>query len=345
MTNKTPKLLSIAVPCYNSQEYMKKCIHSLLPAGDEIEILIIDDGSSDDTPKIADDFMHKYPGIVRAIHQKNGGHGAAVNTGIRKATGVYFKVVDSDDWVNPDALVKLLKSIKELEENNTPVDMIIANFIYDKVGEKHKKTMRFNRVFPKNTIFGWDEMGHMTQTQYMLMHNIYYRTQLLRDCGLKLPRHTFYVDNIFAFQPLLSVEKMYYVDVDLYHYFIGRSDQSVNEEIMLGRIDQQIKVNKIMVDIMANQDFSNENPRLRKYMIIYLDKVTTATSALLSLDGSKEAVRKKKAFWRYVKSHDAKLFYRLRKTPLGMATNLPGKSGRMITKVGYKTARKIVGFN
>ena len=188
-------------------------------------------------------------------------------------------------------------------------------------------------------------MGHMTQTQYMLMHNIYYRTQLLRDCGLKLPRHTFYVDNIFAFQPLLSVEKMYYVDVDLYHYFIGRSDQSVNEEIMLGRIDQQIKVNKIMVDIMANQDFSNKNPRLRKYMIIYLDKVTTATSALLSLDGSKEAVRKKKAFWRYVKSHDAKLFYRLRKTPLGMATNLPGKSGRMITKVGYKTARKIVGFN
>ena len=205
--------------------------------------------------------------------------------------------------------------------------------------------MRFSRVFPKNTIFGWDEMGHMTQTQYMLMHNIYYRTQLLRDCGLKLPRHTFYVDNIFAFQPLLSVEKMYYVDVDLYHYFIGRSDQSVNEEIMLGRIDQQIKVNKIMVDIMANQDFSNKNPRLRKYMIIYLDKVTTATSALLSLDGSKEAVRKKKAFWRYVKSHDAKLFYRLRKTPLGMATNLPGKSGRMITKVGYKTARKIVGFN
>ena len=100
-----------------------------------------------------------------------------------------------------------------------------------------------------------------------------------------------------------------------------------------------------MIDIITSQDFSGKSPRLRKYMITYLDKVTIATSAILSLDGSKEAIRKKKAFWRYVKNHDTKLYYRLRNTPLGVATNLPGKSGRMITKMGYKTARKIVGFN
>ena len=344
-TNATPKLLSVAVPCYNSQEYMRKCIHSLLPAGDEIEILIVDDGSTDDTAKIADEFAQKYPGIVRAIHQKNGGHGAAVNTGIKNASGLFFKVVDSDDWVNPDALAKLLRRIKKLNDSNTSVDMIIANFIYDKVGEKRKRIMRFTHVFPKNTVFGWSEMGHMNQIQYMLMHNIYYRTQLLRDCGLKLPRHTFYVDNIFAFQPLPFVKKIYYIDADIYHYFIGRADQSVSEEVMIERIDQQIKVNKIMVDIMTSQDFSGKSARLRKYMTIYLDKVTTVTSAILSLDGSKEATQKKKAFWRYVKNHDSKLYYRLRNTPLGMATNLPGKSGRMITKMGYKTARKIVGFN
>ena len=94
------KLLSIAIPCYNSEAYMEKCIQSLLPGGDEVEILVIDDGSKDRTAEIADEYQEKYPNIVRAIHQPNLGHGGAVNTGIHNAQGLYFKVVDSDDWVN-----------------------------------------------------------------------------------------------------------------------------------------------------------------------------------------------------------------------------------------------------
>ena len=97
------KLLSIAIPCYNSQDYMESCIESLLVGGEEVEILIVDDGSSDRTAEIADDYARKYPTIVKAIHQENGGHGEAVNAGIRNATGLYFKVVDSDDWVNKEA--------------------------------------------------------------------------------------------------------------------------------------------------------------------------------------------------------------------------------------------------
>ena len=91
------KLLSIAIPCYNSQDYMESCIESLLVGGEEVEILIVDDGSSDRTAEIADDYARKYPTIVKAIHQENKGHGGAVNTGLAHATGLYFKVVDSDD--------------------------------------------------------------------------------------------------------------------------------------------------------------------------------------------------------------------------------------------------------
>ena len=99
------KLLSIAIPCYNSEAYMRNCIESLLPGGDEVEILIVDDGSTkDNTAQIADEYETRYPGICRAIHQENGGHGEAVNAGLRAATGIYFKVVDSDDWVNAEAL-------------------------------------------------------------------------------------------------------------------------------------------------------------------------------------------------------------------------------------------------
>ena len=108
------KLLSIAIPCYNSQDYMENCIESLLVGGEEVEILIVDDGSSDRTAEIADDYARKYPTIVKAIHQENGGHGEAVNAGIRNATGLYFKVVDSDDWVNKEAYVQILKTLYEL---------------------------------------------------------------------------------------------------------------------------------------------------------------------------------------------------------------------------------------
>ena len=108
------KLLSIAIPCYNSQDYMEKCIESLLVGGEEVEILVVDDGSSDRTAEIADAYAAKYPTIVKAIHQENGGHGEAVNAGIRNATGLYFKVVDSDDWVNKEAYIRILETLYEL---------------------------------------------------------------------------------------------------------------------------------------------------------------------------------------------------------------------------------------
>ena len=95
------KLLSFAIPCYNSAAYMEKCIKSCLAGGDDVEIIIVDDGSTkDDTLKIAKEYEAKYPNIVKAVHQENGGHGEAVNTGLKHATGRFFKVVDSDDWVN-----------------------------------------------------------------------------------------------------------------------------------------------------------------------------------------------------------------------------------------------------
>ena len=142
------KLLSVAIPCYNSEDYMENCIKSLLPGGDDVEILVINDGSCDMTGDIADAYEKKYPGIVRAIHQENGGHGEAVNAGIRNATGLYFKVVDSDDWVEEDAYLKILSKLKELAGGSETLDMMISNFVYEKQGAKRKKVMRYTSVLP-----------------------------------------------------------------------------------------------------------------------------------------------------------------------------------------------------
>ena len=185
------KLLSITIPCYNSQDYMEKCIESLLVGGEEVEILVVDDGSSDRTAEIADAYAEKYPTIVKAIHQENGGHGEAVNAGIRNATGLYFKVVDSDDWVNKEAYISILKTLYELLRGPETVDLLISNFVYEKQGATRKKVMQYRRCLPQNKIFGWDEVRHMPKGKYLLMHSMIYRTQLLHDCGLELPKHTF----------------------------------------------------------------------------------------------------------------------------------------------------------
>ena len=322
---------------------MSKCINSLLIGGEEVEIIIVDDGSSDRTAEIADDYAEKYPTIVKAIHQENGGHGQAVNTGIKNATGLYFKVVDSDDWVNQDAYYEVLKTLYELIRGAETVDLLISNFVYEKQGATRKKVMQYRHCFPTNQIFGWDEVRHMKKGQYLLMHSMIYRTKLLHDCGMELPKHTFYVDNLFAFEPLPYVKNLYYLDVNFYRYFIGRDDQSVNEKVMIKRIDQQIRVNKLMADAFHNCQFDSKH--LKKYMLSYLDIITTVSSIMLVRAGTQEALDKKKEMLEYIREQDLWLYHKLRYSILGRAANLPGRGGRKMFVAAYKVCQKFYGFN
>ena len=340
------KLLTIAVPCYNSQNYMRKCVESLLKGGEDVEILIVNDGSTDNTEEIAEEFAAKYPSIVRAIHKPNGGHGSAVNTGLEYASGLFFKVVDSDDWVKEDAYDAILKKLRELTRSAQMIDMLISNFVYEKEGAGKGKVMRYKHALPQERVFTWKDVGHFRPGQYILMHSVIYRTTLLRECGLKLPEHTFYVDNLFVFEPLPYVKKMYYMDVNFYRYYIGREDQSVNEKVMIGRVDQQIKVNKLMMEYMCeNKGVINASSKCRRYMLNYLDIITTISSIILILANTEESLEKKRDLWEYLKMRDIKIFFRLRYGLLGNTMNLPGKGGRRISVESYKLCQRFFKFN
>ena len=338
------KLLSIAIPCYNSEKYMRKCIDSLLIGGEDVEILIIDDGSTKDrTAEIADEYEAQFPTIVRAIHKENGGHGSAVNTGIANATGLYFKVVDSDDWVKQDAYFKILDTLRELAGGGQALDMLISNYVYEKEGERRKKVIQYRHILPVEKMFTWADCHHFIKGHYILMHSVIYRTQLIKEFGLKLPEHTFYVDNIFVFEPLPVVQKMYYMNVNFYRYFIGREDQSVNETVMISRIDQQLRVTRRLIDSYLGNKPVNE--RCRKYMVTYLRIMMEVSSIFLIISGTDENLVKKKELWKYVKDSDSKLYKELRYSILGNTVNLPGKVGRGISKTGYKVMNKLIGFN
>ncbi|MBQ9511569.1 MAG: glycosyltransferase family 2 protein [Lachnospiraceae bacterium] len=340
------KLLSIAVPCYNSAAYMKKCIETLLYGGDDVEILIVNDGSSDDTGKIADAYAALYPNIVRVIHKENGGHGSAVNTGLEHATGLYFKVVDSDDCVREEPYRRILHALEVLTGGDKRLDMLISNFVYNKEGERRHKVMRYKHALPVEEMFTWKDVKHFRKGQYMLMHSVIFRTKLLRESGLKLPEHTFYVDNLYVFQPLPFVENMYYLDVNFYDYTIGREGQSVNEAIMISRIDQQIAVNKLMYDYFTENLTKIMAVKKRyQYMFSYLEIITTISSVMLVKSGTEENLEKKQALWRYFRKKDLRVYLSLRLGLLGRLVNMPGKSGRAITLSAYKIAQKFFHFN
>ena len=336
------KLLTFTIPCYNSQDYMRHCIESILPGGEDVEILIVDDGSKDDTAAIADEYAEKYPTIVKAIHQENGGHGEAVNAGIRNATGLYFKVVDSDDWVDWNAYQAILAKLREIAGGSVALDMLLANYVYEKEGAKHKRVMR-QTGFPKDQIFTWSDVRHFYKGHYILMHSVIYRTKLLRECGLELPKHTFYVDNIYVFEPLPFVRNMYYMDVNFYRYFIGRDDQSVNEKVMIKRIDQQIRVNKLMVDAYIN--CKSTNKQLKAYMFSYLDIITTISSIMLIRANTEESLQKKKELLEYIRTENKQVYRKLRHSLFGRVMNLPGRGGRKMSVAAYKISQKFYGFN
>lgn len=338
------KLITFTVPCYNSAAYMDHCIETLLTAGEDAEIILVDDGSKDDTGKIADAYAEKYPNIVKVIHQENGGHGEGVNQGVRNASGMYFKVVDSDDWLDAEALQKVMQTLRGFAAMEQPVDLLMCNYVYEHVVDNTHHTVSYKSILPQDRVFAWDEIGRFPPSQNILMHTVIYRTQILRDSGLELPKHTFYVDNVFVYQPLPLCQRLYYMDIDLYRYFIGRDDQSVNESVMVKRVDQQLRVTKIMIDAVDLYALPESQKKLRAYMFNYLSMMMAISSVFLTMDGRPEAFEKKTELWQYLKNHDERVYNKCRHSVAG-ACNLPGTLGHKITLWGYHVAQKIFKFN
>ncbi len=340
------KLISYAIPCYNSAEYMDKCIESILACGaEDIEVIVVDDGSAkDNTFAKACEWEERFPQIVRAVHQENAGHGGAVMKGLSVARGRYFKVVDSDDWLDNQANCRMLEALREQAAAPEPLDLMVVNYVYEHTVDNTQELIHYRGILPEGRVFGWEEVGKFPAGKYILMHSVVYRTQMLRDCGLELPRHTFYVDNIFVYVPLPSCERMFYLDVDLYRYFIGREDQSVNEQVMIGRIEQQLRVTRIMASAFElERDVACE--KLREYMLNYLGIMMVICTVFSQMSEREDKAELRAQIWAHLAEVDPFANQRIRRSALGRACHLPGRLGDKVLIAGYHIAQKIFKFN
>ena len=335
------KLLTVTIPCYNSEAYMEKCIESLLPGGERVEIIIIDDGSKDRTGEIADEYAARYPSIVHVVHQENGGHGEGINQGLRHASGKYFKTVDSDDTLSHD----FPRFLDELEacDRAGGVDLFLTNYYYvheDGIGDR---SINFSNALPAGRIFTWGETKPFRVDQVLMIHTCTFRTELLRKTGLEMPKHTFYEDNYMIYGNLRFVQRMYYMNCDLYRYAIGREGQSVQEDVMKKRYPHQIKATVLCFTSYHLDEITEK--RKRNYLRHEIFIMFGISILFTRLNRTEQADRDIEQMWADCRAFDAKWadYFRYR-TALRFIC-LPGKTGRDAVRLMYLLAHRVVRFN
>lgn len=333
------KDISFIVPCYNSAEYMEHCIDSLLPGKDQVEIIIIDDGSKDDTGKIADKYQKKYPNIVKVRHQENGGHGEGINQGLKMAEGRFVKVVDSDDWLDEKAYKILLKRIPKIDS-----DVIITNYVYTYTDGRENQVINFSNVFPDNVESTWKDVKKFKTHQYLMIHSVMFNKKLIDKAKIDLPTKTFYEDNLYVYLGLKFVNKIYYMNLNLYNYFIGRPDQSVQEASLIKRNSHQALISTLVGTVYDLQDLTEK--KHIKTMMHHCTMVVSLGATFSRLAKTKEGEEQFKKMWKDIKEKNPIMYKKLRSlTTLSGLASLPGPIGRFLCVTGYRIAHSIVKFN
>lgn len=228
------KQLTVVVPAYNAQNYIRKTLDSLCVETtlEDVEVIVVDDGSTDQTGVIADQYQSRYPNTVVVIHKANGGHGSGVNCGICYASGRYFKVVDADDWVDETAFTNLVSYLRETDD-----DAVISGFYwaYDNGSGREETFVRKAEIeepFPQvqyRTRYRFDEVA---EKLYLKMHGFTLKTAILKEYQIKLDEHCFYVDTEFILYPIPYIETISFLPDYVYQYRIGRQGQSVSPQQM-----------------------------------------------------------------------------------------------------------------
>ena len=247
-SDKDTKVLSVIVPAYNAEKFIRDnldsfCIDKII---DDVEVIVVNDGSEDSTADITEEYVKKYPRMFRLFNKKNGGHGSGINYGIKYARGRYFKVIDADDWVGREAFINLVEYLK-----CTDVDMVYSGFYwaYDDGGDKSSFEIKTEFKFPfkdviYNIIYKFDDIAEKV---YIKMHNICFKTSILVQNNIIIDENSYYVDTEYILYPIPYIDTISFLEDMVYYYRIGRKGQSISIEKM--------KKNEKNYDLVLNSLF------------------------------------------------------------------------------------------
>ncbi len=313
------KTLSVVIPAYNVEQYIGQCLGSFedIRALRDMEILVVDDGSTDQTAEIAEKYCRKYPGQYHLFRKENGGHGSAVNYGIRRAEGKYFKVVDGDDWVDKAVLPDFISLLKTLDSDVIASDY---NCVQEGTGRILQKRRSAKNSYHYKREWGFAEA---VTEPVITIHSMTVKTKILQENPIHLDENCFYEDQEYILYPIPYCTSVYYDPHPLYQYRLGRKGQSVDIQVMQQRRDQHMRVLESLFD------YNDRHKEIQTYKKQYLEKgiaeaVDDEYQIFLSMGNKPEVLEEIKAFDERLKTQQP-----------GVYRECPRKSVWLMRKSGF----------
>lgn len=298
------KVLSVIIPAYNVEKYLNEILPTFLIDDilDDIELLIVNDGSKDKTAVISQEYVDKYPHSVRLINKENGGHGSTINVGIKEAVGKYIKVVDGDDWVDSDNFVKFIEKLKL-----TDSDAILCPFTRVNESSGDKEVNEISGLEERKVYFVGDIISKI-EFNYN-MHNLTFKTEVLKDIP-QIDENCFYVDQEFIIYPLKFVDTLEYMDCNIYQYRVGNNEQSVSKKNMQKNRNMQKKVIDSILGFYKANSFDEGVDYFIKNRLAGLSKRLVYT--YLSMERDSDTKKEMMDFLKFVKQSDFDIYKRIR---------------------------------
>ena len=342
------KLLSIIVPSYNSEKWIQDCLESLLVGlDDKIEVIVINDGSIDKTSEIAHAFADEHP-FVRVIDKENAGHGSGINVGLKHASGLYFKVLDSDDHLDSDGLYELIELIEKHQAEGKLPDVYLADYVSVLVGgDGRRKINTVKKYFKKyiGQVISFDEIKRFSPDFYIMMHAVFARTEMLKQTNLNLLEHTFYEDNQYVYHVLIHAETYCHLDKPIYLYTVGLSEQSISPQNMSKNYKHQLRVMDGMSKMVTSDELKDMHKMHQEMVFHELFIESSLAYFYIYIDSTKEKNNEYKEMYRAFKLRDKKLYNRLcHGTLLSVMHLIPPFLRKPFCKAGYNTIGKKKGW-
>lgn len=273
------KLLTVVIPTYNIDKYIGTCINSFKNVSSQFykdfELIVVNDGSTDNSLQLVESLAKDSDLDVIIINKENGGHGSTINTGIREAKGKYLKVVDGDDWIDVHNFETFLSKLKEID-----VDMVITNYTEQHIYNETTKTIDFSGKYQGNVII------ESIPNERIPMHALTYRTNILKSNNINISEKTFYVDMEYTLLPLKYVSNYIYLNLNIYQYFLGRPDQSMNVNVMKEKSDHHLRVLMKILELYNEIRGDKKLEYIVKNTLKYL--INTQVLLLLSKNNKKD---------------------------------------------------------
>lgn len=315
------KILTISVAAYNVERYLDDTLDSLVVPEllDDIEVIVVDDGTKDNSYNIAKKYEEIYPATFKAIHKSNGGYGSTVNYSVVHATGKYFKLLDGDDFYDKDGLKKLVNILKTID-----ADIVFTQYNYYVNGTTKLAICYDDKQV--NKLLSIEDFNFNAGTP---MHALTYRTQLLKDSGIKLKEHILYTDNAYVAEPAKNAKTIFFLNTPVYNYRLGVEGQSVGRIGIIKHIDES---EEIAVDLTRfYRDSVCADLQSKKYILVNVASTcVNYVVGILKMDMGYSSLKRLISFDKEIKDISEEIYRKMADIDRKASMSL-----RFIRKSGY----------